>query len=67
MMRYDLSATARPFGVRQSLALPVESSHRQGLTWGSVDACTTTMAIAGQQETSGATPLLLHHDRRANG
>ena len=31
MMRYDLSATARPFGVRQSLALPVESSHRQGL------------------------------------
>jgi len=31
MMRYDLSATARPFGVLQSLALPVESSHRQGL------------------------------------
>jgi len=67
MMRYAFWATARPFGVLQSLALPVESSHRQGLIWGSVDACTTTMAIAGQQETSGATPLLLHHYRRANG
>jgi len=67
MMRYAFWATARPFGVLQSLALPVESSHRQGLTWGSVDACTTTMAIAGQRETSGATPLLLHHYRRANG
>ena len=67
MMRYAFWATARPFGVLQSLALPVESSHRQGLTWGSVDACTTTMAIAGQQETSGAIPLLLHHYRRANG
>jgi len=67
MMRYAFWATARPFGVLQSLALPVESSHRQGLTWGSVDARTTTMAIAGQQETSGATPLLLHHYRRANG
>ena len=31
-MRYALSATARPFGVLLSLALPVESSHRQGLT-----------------------------------
>lgn len=30
-MRYDLLATARPFGVLLSLALPVESSHRQGL------------------------------------
>ena len=67
MMRYASSATARPFGVLPSLTLPVESSHRQGLTWGSVDACTTTMAIAGQQETSGATPLLLHHYRMANG
>jgi hypothetical protein len=67
MMRYDLPATARPFGVLPSLALPVESSHRQGLTWGSVDACTTITAIAGQQGTSGATPLLLHHYWRANG
>jgi len=67
MMRYAFSATARPFGVLQSLALPVESSHRQGLIWGSVDARTTITAIAGQRETSGATPLLLHHDRRANG
>ena len=67
MMRYDLSATARPFGVLRSLTLPVESSHRQGLLWGSVDARTTITAIAGQRETSGATPLLLHHYRRANG
>ena len=67
MMRYAFSATARPFGVLPSLTLPVESSHRQGLTWGSVDARTTITAIAGQRETSGATPLLLHHDRRANG
>ena len=67
MMRYAFSATARPFGVLPSLALPVESSHRQGLIWGSVDARTTITAIAGQRETSGATPLLLHHDRRANG
>jgi len=67
MMRYAFWATARPFGVLQSLALPVESSHRQGLIWGSVDARTTITAIAGQRETSGATPLLLHHYRRANG
>jgi hypothetical protein len=67
MMRYAFSATARPFGVLPSLALPVVSSHRQGLTWGSVDARTTIMAIAGQRQTSGATPLLLHHYRRANG
>jgi hypothetical protein len=67
MMRYAFSATARPFGVLQSLALPGESSHRQGLTGGSVDARTTITAIAGQRETSGATPLLLHHYRRANG
>jgi hypothetical protein len=31
VMRYDSAATARPFGVLQSLALPVVSSHRQGL------------------------------------
>jgi len=67
VMRYDSPATARPFGVLLSLALPVVSSHRQGLTWGSVDARTTTMAIAGQRGTSGATPLLLHHYWRANG
>ena len=67
MMRYASCATARPFGVLPSLALPVESSHRQGLIWGSVDARTTITAIAGQRETSGATPLLLHHYRRANG
>lgn len=30
-MRYACTATARPFGVLPSLALPVESSHRQGL------------------------------------
>lgn len=65
-MRYDSSATAR-LVVLRSLALPVVSSHRQGLTWGSVDALTTIVAIAGQRGTSGATPLLLHHDRRANG
>jgi len=67
MMRYDSLATARPYGVLLSLALPVESSHRQGLTWGSVDARTTITAIAGQRGTSGATPLLLHHYWRANG
>jgi len=66
MMRYDSCATARLVALR-SLALPVVSSHRQGLSWGSVDARTTIMAIAGQRGTSGATPLLLHHDRRANG
>lgn len=65
-MRYDSLATAR-LVVLRSLALPVVSSHRQGLLWGSVDALTTIMAIAGQRGTSGATPLLLHHDRRANG
>jgi hypothetical protein len=32
MMRYAFSATARPFGVLPSLTLPVESSHRQGLS-----------------------------------
>jgi hypothetical protein len=32
-----------------------------------VYARTTIMAIAGQRQTSGATPLLLHHYRRANG
>jgi hypothetical protein len=31
-MRYAFTATARPYGVLPSLALPVESSHRQGLT-----------------------------------
>jgi len=67
MMRYDSRATARPFGVLPSLALPMESSRRQGLTWGSVDARTTNMPIGGQRETSGATPLLLHHYWRANG
>ena len=66
MMRYDSYATAR-LVVLRSLALPMVSSHRQGLSWGSVDARTTIMAIAGQRGTSGATPLLLHHYRRANG
>jgi hypothetical protein len=66
MMRYAFSAAARLVALRP-LALPVVSSHRQGLPWGSVDALTTIMAIAGQRETSGATPLLLHHYRRANG
>ena len=66
MMRYDSLATAR-LVVLRSLSLPVVSSYRQGLPWGSVDARTTTMAIAGQRDTSGATPLLLHHYRRANG
>ena len=32
MMHYAFTATARPYGVLPSLALPVESSHRQGLT-----------------------------------
>jgi hypothetical protein len=66
MMRYDSCATARLKALR-SLSLPVVSSHRQGLSWGSVDARTIIMAIADQRGTSGATPLLLHHDRRANG
>lgn len=66
MMRYDCLATACLVALR-SLSLPVVSSHRQGLLWGSVDAPTTTMAIAGQGETSGATPLLLHHYRRTHG
>ena len=66
MMRYDSLAAARLVALR-SLTLPVVSSHRQGLLWGSVDARTTIMAIAGQRGTSGATPLLLHHYRRANG
>ena len=65
MMRYDARVSAR-LSLR-SLCLPVVSSHRQALTWGSVDAPTTMMAIAGQGETSGATPLLLHHYRRAHG
>lgn len=65
-MRYDSLATAR-LVVLRSLSLPVVSSHRQGLSWGSVDARTTITAIAGQRGTSGATPLLLHHYRRANG
>jgi hypothetical protein len=65
-MRYDLRAAAR-LVVLRSLSLPVVSSHRQGLSWGSVDARTTIMAIAGQRGTSGATPLLLHHYWRANG
>jgi hypothetical protein len=65
-MRYDLRATAR-LVVLRSLSLPVVSSHRQGLSWGSVDARTTMMPIGGQRGTSGATPLLLHHYRRANG
>lgn len=65
MMRYDSLATACLVALR-SLSLPVVSSHRQGLLWGSVDAPTTTMAIAGQGETSGATPLLLHHCWRTN-
>ena len=66
VMRYSVLATARVIAL-WSLALPVVSSHRQGLTWGSVDARTTITAIAGQRGTSGATPLLLHHYRRANG
>jgi hypothetical protein len=66
MMRYIDAATAR-LVVLRSLSLPVVSSHRQGLPWGSVDARTTIMAIAGQRGTSGATPLLLHHYWRANG
>lgn len=66
MMRYDSLATAR-LVVLRSLSLPVVSSYRQGLSWGSVDARTTITAIAGQRGTSGATPLLLHHYRRANG
>ena len=66
-MRYHRRVTARPFGVLPSISLPVESSHRQGLTWGSVDARTTITAIAGQRGTSGATPLLLHHYWRTNG
>ena len=66
MMRYDSLAAARLVAL-WSPTLPVVSSHRQGLTWGSVDARTTIMAIAGQRGTSGATPLLLHHYRRANG
>lgn len=66
LMRYDLRATAR-LVVLRSLSLPVVSSHRQGLSWGSVDARTTIVAIAGQRGTSGATPLLLHHYWRTNG
>jgi hypothetical protein len=66
MMRYDFCAAARLVALRP-LALPVVSSHRQGLTWGSVDARTTIMAMPGQRGTSGATPLLLHHYWRANG
>jgi hypothetical protein len=66
LMRYDALATAR-LVVLRSLSLPVVSSHRQGLPWGSVDAPTTIRAIAGQGGTSGATPLLLHHCWRTNG
>ena len=66
LMRYDSLATAR-LVVLRSLSLPVVSSHRQGLPWGSVDARTTIRAIAGQRGTSGATPLLLHHCWRTNG
>jgi hypothetical protein len=65
-MRYDDCATARLLALR-SLALPLVSSQRQGLPWGSVDARTTIMPIGGQRGTSGATPLLLHHYWRANG
>ena len=65
-MRYDSPAAACLVALR-SLALPVVSSYRQGLPWGSVDALTTIMAIAGQRGTSGATPLLLHHYWRTNG
>lgn len=36
-MRYDPVATARPFGVLLSLALPVVSSHWQGITIGRRD------------------------------
>jgi hypothetical protein len=39
MMRYAFSATARPFGVLPSLALPVESSHRQGLPFSWTISC----------------------------
>ena len=66
LMRYDLQAAAR-LVVLRSLSLPVVSSHRQGLTWGSVDAPTTITAMPGQGGTSGATPLLLHHCWRTNG
>ena len=66
MMRYAFSAAAR-LVVLRPLALPVVSSHRQGLLWGSVDARTTISAIAGQRGSSGATPLPLHHSRRATG
>jgi hypothetical protein len=38
-MRYALLATARPFGVLLSLALPVESSHRQGLPFSWTISC----------------------------
>ena len=65
-MRYDLRAAAR-LVVLRSLTLPLVSSQRQGLFWGSVDARTTTTAMPGQRGTSGATPLLLHHYWRANG
>ena len=67
MMRYAFLATARPFGVLPSLPLPLVSSQRQGYSWGSVDAPTTITAMPGQGETSGATPLLLHHYWRTNG
>lgn len=65
-MRYDLPMVAR-LVVLRPFTLPVVSSHRQGYSWGSVDAPTTIRAIAGQGGTSGATPLLLHHFWRANG
>jgi hypothetical protein len=66
MMRYDFCAAARLVALRP-LAPAVVSSHRWGLLWGSVDARTTIMAMPGQRQTSGATPLLLHHYQRANG
>jgi len=59
-MRYDSCAAARLMALR-SLAPAVVSSHRWGLTRGSVDARTTITAMPGQRGTSGATPLLLHH------
>lgn len=65
-MRYHSHATACLVALR-SLALPMESSRRQGLPWGSVDARTTNMPIGGQRGTNGATPFLLHHYRRTNG
>lgn len=65
-MRYDLRAAAR-LVVLRSLSLPMVSSHRQGLPWGSVDARKTNTAMPGQRGTSGATPLLLHHYWRTNG